>query len=435
MDFAIPENVEGDSVEPTLCEVLNLVEALKENKVRAKFTNIVGNTSHTLRKAMLKIAYTAKLDMKAIQGAYFLTTICRNRERLLKVIDELPTEVKTIDLVLQGIKFIMNCTVAWVNDENLDRNIATVHIPNTNPSCCLFWWKLISEDSERTMEKMLATQYITQIGIPSHLQAINKAYIKAFWKNIKKTRNPKSGAAFKSGTFNDEFYKTAASDHYPFVICTGGGLMKVIRSPTRRFHYNQAEVEAWLAMPMLLPVPAPDEATWEVIGDKYYFKAGLTASIEVKGPGGKKKKRDDTSDEETEASESEEEEEDDFVQPSIPAIMPPQAPSTSGAQSEKGKGGKKVKARRTEDKEGHRPATRSSSKSLEDEHDSTPSMELVPGTSFLEGTIAVEGQSKPERKAFVTRKMEELGFSAAEIALYFATVNDWETRFVPDRMS
>jgi hypothetical protein len=171
--------------------------------------------SHLYRAQLFEIFEKRRMSTTAITMTYFFATVIKNKSRILKAMETLPSEVKSEEWFYQVKDFYSTATEQYVTKAEKAKKYPVVNIPNTNPGLDIMLFLLMSDISLRTLDNIKDRVTFSQINLAADMQTLAKSGYEKFWnETVKGTKNDDKP---EEPRMREEYYKNPASDKYNLV--------------------------------------------------------------------------------------------------------------------------------------------------------------------------------------------------------------------------
>jgi hypothetical protein len=191
-----------------------------------------------------------KMSPEAIFMTYFLHSVVKNCNRILRSMDTMSDEAKSSSWFNQVKNFLEKRLTQYVSQETNEK-FASVHLPSTNPGLDCFCAALMEEYPkskemlEESVTRIVGRLTFTQLNINASLQTENKTAVQNFWTNtvkypkVRQLRKSRNSTVDEEG-FQEMYYETSAADKYNLVDDDMEEML-----PRSSAGYTRAEVTAW----------------------------------------------------------------------------------------------------------------------------------------------------------------------------------------------
>jgi hypothetical protein len=207
---------EDDGVEATL-KVMGLSKSLVEFiRVNEKmWINFGKMNSHIYRAQLFEVFEKKKLSDEAKLMVYFFASVIKNKARILKAMNNMPSEAQTNSWFYPVKDFFETETEQYVTKAEKAKKYPVVNIPNTNPGLDIMLWMMFTNEDERTVENMKDRVTFAQINLMADVQTLAKQGYEKYWtETVKGTKNDDKPEEPK---MREDYYKNPASDKYNLV--------------------------------------------------------------------------------------------------------------------------------------------------------------------------------------------------------------------------
>jgi hypothetical protein len=170
-----------------------------------------------------KIADNAKLTSSQKSIVILLTTLIKNRNRILTELNNYEDLKKYTDLKI-ALNFIDKNCVQYVNEtgRKVTKHFPIVKIPESFCSAAVNFSCRFNENN--TVGWMMSQSYFGNMNLSDFMQDLNESYIRFQWTQLNKTSKNTSGSKPKDrfeATFYMDIYANTRSDGYPFYDKSG----------------------------------------------------------------------------------------------------------------------------------------------------------------------------------------------------------------------
>lgn len=177
--------------------------------------------SHQYRKDLMRRFMAAELTGQEQFMVYFLFSIIKNKDRVLKALDNMEAEDRNQAWFRNVRAFVDSNVTQYVSDVTRSKKFPAVNIPVTNPGMDILCWMIHSPVEDHTVTNASYRTTFTQLNLDEQMQTLAQIGYKAFWDStVMRTKNPdaKSDANFEKPEYKEEYYLTSAADKYPLIF-------------------------------------------------------------------------------------------------------------------------------------------------------------------------------------------------------------------------
>jgi len=217
--------------------------------------------SHLYRTILMKKMQEANLNGEQRFMVFFLFSVVKNKDRVLKAMEAMAAEDKAKTWFAPVMNFINTVTTQYVSDVVRSKKFPAVNIPNCNPGLDILTWCLITHPNKRTIWELSQRTTFSQLHLNTDMQAIAKEGYAEYWNNVvKSTKNPDAvPQSLPKPEFREDYYANSVNDKYNFVNLnlqeippadlvngyTEEEVLNYVRSidPLQEFVEEQAELE------------------------------------------------------------------------------------------------------------------------------------------------------------------------------------------------
>lgn len=200
---------------------LNKSDALQEYIMsRRELWAIFGKmNSHLYRAILMKRMSEANLDGESQFMVFFLFSVIKNRDRVLRAMEALDPSDQAMSWFNPVKNFITTHVTQYVSDVVKSKKFPAVNIPTCNPGFDLLVYCLITHPNERTLEEFFNRPTASQLFLDPGAQAEAKEGYKYYWDTIVSgSKNPDAVAnKLEAPQFREEFYKNSLADDYKLI--------------------------------------------------------------------------------------------------------------------------------------------------------------------------------------------------------------------------
>lgn len=200
--------------------------------------------SHLYRRMLMTAMREANLNGEQSFMVFFLFSVIKNRDRVLKAMEAMSAEDKAKSWFAPVLNFINTRITQYVSDVVRSRKFPAVNVPNCNPGLDILVWCLITHPNRRTVKELSERTTFSQMFLNPEMQEYAKEGYKHYWDNVvKSTKNPDAVAQnLPVPAFREEYYANSVSDDYLFVDLA----LKEVLPRDRNVGYSLDEVVAYI---------------------------------------------------------------------------------------------------------------------------------------------------------------------------------------------
>jgi len=169
-------------------------------------------TSHLYREKLMKLMDNNGLTSEAKFMVFFFFSVIKNQPRVLKELNNMPSETKAEPWYNPTRDFIASHVTQYVTATTGNSKMPAVNIPSCNPGMDILVYCLITNPADIKIENVRNRTTFTQLYLNDDLQAEAKVGYAHYWNNVVKgTKNEQKTEAPK---MRDDYYETIAGDRY-----------------------------------------------------------------------------------------------------------------------------------------------------------------------------------------------------------------------------
>lgn len=219
-----------------------LIGYMRDN--RETWANFGKKNSHMYRTELFTSMSTSNLSGEAKIMVLFFFSVIKNRDRVLKAMDLLDTDMKKADWFQPVRGFIESKVVQYVTQAEKQGRFPAVNIPTCMPGFDILVWCLMVPDEDRTIENLKNRTTFSQLALNQTLQAKAKEGYANYWNNIVVgTRNPEKKEEPK---MREQYYKNSENDKYRLIQLDKSNKMVEIEPNDVGVGYTEKELENYL---------------------------------------------------------------------------------------------------------------------------------------------------------------------------------------------
>jgi len=177
--------------------------------------------SHLYRAILMKRMAEANLDPESQFMVFFLHSVIKNRDRILKSMDAMSPAEQAQKWFNPVKTFISTHVTQYVSDVVRSKKFPAVNIPSCNPGLDILVYCLITDPNERTLVELFNRPTASQLLLDSTAQEEAKIGYKYYWDTVVRgTKNPDAklpNSQLEVPKFREEFYDNQAGDQYMLV--------------------------------------------------------------------------------------------------------------------------------------------------------------------------------------------------------------------------
>lgn len=219
---------------------------------------------------LLKLMEDAELSKVEFSMVIVLATAVKNKKRILNAMRSFKN--KGLAWYPKVEKFFRNDTVQYTSEET-EETFSVVHIPSCVPFLATRVWLQITQ--EPTVEGFLQHLWAAQINLAQPLMDRQMRWERDFWTNTV----TKGGAKWEGAKFNEDYWRTKASDKYvllhPDGTPFGNDNQKAALEP-----YTEADIQNWINTKVAYMAPPPPNAGDFPGGDDFRGQDGAKAGTQ-----------------------------------------------------------------------------------------------------------------------------------------------------------
>jgi hypothetical protein len=185
---------------------------------------------------LFRIVDLNRLDKEQTTMVLVLATAVKNKKRILNAMKKF----KALNWYGPVLRFFQNATVQYTFEEE-DETISVVHFASCVPFIAARIWLQITKPELVTVQSFLENLWAAQLNLSSDLMDRQKKWETMFWTDKVK----KGGKNFEKKSFNDDYWKTKATDTY-VLLDPQGGFFGSYEQQEGKKPYEAKDIEAWL---------------------------------------------------------------------------------------------------------------------------------------------------------------------------------------------
>jgi len=186
---------------------------------RAEWEMFGKMNSNMYRTMLMKKMEEANLNGEQRFMVFFLFSVVKNRDRVMKAMEAMTPEEKAKPWFAPVLNFINTRITQYVSDVVRSNKFPAVNIPNCNPGLDILIWCIITHPNKRTIWELSQRTTFSQLHLDEVMQDVAKEGYKQFWDNVVKTsKNPDAvPQSLPKPAFREDFYSNSVSDKYRLV--------------------------------------------------------------------------------------------------------------------------------------------------------------------------------------------------------------------------
>lgn len=192
--------------------------------------------SHLYRRLLTKLMVDSRLSGEQMFMVYFLFSVVKNRDRVLKAMDAMTAEEKAKPWFAPVLNFINTRVTQYVSDVTKSKKFPAVNIPNCNPGLDVLVYFIMTEPNKWSLLELSRRTTFSQLDLDAELQDYAKEGYKYYWdKVVNKSNNPDAKEAnnkIEAPSFKEEYYANSVSDNYKLVDLE----LKEVEAPDGGYH-------------------------------------------------------------------------------------------------------------------------------------------------------------------------------------------------------
>jgi hypothetical protein len=175
--------------------------------------------SHLYRTILMKRMEEANLNGEQRFMVFFLFSVVKNKDRVLKAMEAMAPEDKAKTWFGPVMNFINTTITQYVSDVVRSKKFPAVNIPNCNPGLDILVWCLITHPNKRTVWELSQRTTFSQLNLDANMQAIAREGYAEYWGNVVKiSKNPDAvPQALPTPQFMEDYYANSVNDKYLLV--------------------------------------------------------------------------------------------------------------------------------------------------------------------------------------------------------------------------
>jgi len=212
---------------------------IKNNLVYFEFAGAMD--SHRYRQKLFRLFEEDKMEPDHAFMFFFMFSLVKNVERVLRVLDSLPTYMINMAWHKAVVRFIQDRMVQFTSDiRGEPGKFAAVHVPSCMPPMDMFCAFISQAKTKRNLNMFFDRPTSVQFFLNEAMQERAKAGYRHYWDvTVNKTNNKNSSEAPE---FREEYYQTSASDRY---ILINEDLTEYFPS-NPSVGYSEADLQMWI---------------------------------------------------------------------------------------------------------------------------------------------------------------------------------------------
>lgn len=185
---------------------------------------------------LFRIMELNRLNKEQSTMVLVLATAVKNKKRILNAMKKF----KAMDWYGAVLRFFQNATVQYTFEEE-DETISVVHFASCVPFIAARIWLQITKPELITVQSFLENLWAAQLNLSTDLMERQKKWETTFWTDKVK----KGGKNFEKKNFNEDYWKTKASDTYLLLDPQGRAFGDNEQQEGLKA-YEAKDIEAWL---------------------------------------------------------------------------------------------------------------------------------------------------------------------------------------------
>jgi len=175
--------------------------------------------SHLYRGILMKRMDEAKLNGECKFMVFFLFSVIKNRDRVLRAMEAMEPEDQSRPWFNPVKNFITTHVTQYVSDVVRSKKFPAVNIPSCNPGLDVLVYCLITHPNERTLEELFVRPTASQLSLDAEAQAEAKEGYRFYWDSVVTgTKNPDAESQkLEVPQFREDYYKNLLMDDYKLV--------------------------------------------------------------------------------------------------------------------------------------------------------------------------------------------------------------------------
>jgi hypothetical protein len=194
--------------------------------------------SHLYRAMLMKRMAEANLNGECKFMIFFLFSVIKNKDRVLRELDAMPAEDQQLAWFNPTKNFISTHITQYVSDVVRSKKFPAVNIPNCNPGLDILVYCMITHPNERSINDVVVRPTFSQLALNQDFQQDARLGYAQYWNDIVRgSRNP-DAKGLEEPEFREDYYENVRSDRY-FLV---GLDLKEIPPRDLAAGYNHMEV-------------------------------------------------------------------------------------------------------------------------------------------------------------------------------------------------
>jgi hypothetical protein len=173
--------------------------------------------SHLYRAILMKRMHDAELSSECQFMIFFLFSVIKNRDRVLRAMDAMEPEDQAKSWFNPVKNFITTHLTQYVSDVVKSKKFPAVNIPNCNPGLDILVYCMITHPNDRSFVEVSKRPTFSQLLLSVDLQEEAKIGYKEYWDNIVTGSKNPDKATLPAPEFREDYYKNVLNDDYLLV--------------------------------------------------------------------------------------------------------------------------------------------------------------------------------------------------------------------------
>jgi hypothetical protein len=173
--------------------------------------------SHLYRAILMKRMKDAELPSECQFMIFFLFSVIKNRDRVLRAMDAMEPEDQAKSWFNPVKNFITTHVTQYVSDVVKSKKFPAVNIPNCNPGLDILVYCMITHPNERSLIEVTKRPTFSQLLLSFDVQAEAKEGYREYWDNIVTGSKNPDKATLEKPEFREEYYQNVLNDDYLLV--------------------------------------------------------------------------------------------------------------------------------------------------------------------------------------------------------------------------
>jgi len=175
--------------------------------------------SHIYRQILMKHMDESNLRGEERLMVFFFFSVIKNRDRILKAMDNMEDSDKSRSWFAPVRTFISAKVTQYVSDVTRSRKFPGVNIPNCNPGLDILFYCMITHPNNRSVVEASHRPTFSQLDLDDDAQMLALEGYMYYWNNIVQgSKNPDAVPnQLPTPQFRQEYYNNSAGDRYKLI--------------------------------------------------------------------------------------------------------------------------------------------------------------------------------------------------------------------------